>query len=266
MSKYVVVVFPDEAKAHEGVRAFKELHAEGSLTVYAGAEIAKDADGSVSTTEKKGKGPFGMAVGALLGGLVGLIGGPPVAALGAAGGAVMGGWLDVLDLGGGLDFVDRVSRELTPGKSAIVAEVEEDWVTPLDSRMEACGGVVYRSWRDDLEDERIRRGAEAGRAELAQLQAERAEASDERKAKLSARVDEARAKCRAASDRAKARIEQLRQETEAKIETLQEQAAAANADAKAKIDRRIAEIRADCDLRSAKLKQAWKLTKEALEP
>jgi hypothetical protein len=68
---------------------------------------------------------------------------------------------------------------LAPGRSAIVAEIEEDWVTPLDSHMEAAGGIVLRAWRDDIEDERIRREAERRRAELAQLQTERAQARDE---------------------------------------------------------------------------------------
>ena len=173
MSKFVVVVFPDEAKAYEGLRALKELDAEDSLTVYAGAVIAKDADGTVAVKERHSRRPFGVAVGTVLGGLIGLIGGPPVAALGAAGGALMGGWRYALDLGVDLDFLDELSRALTPGKSAIVAEIEEEWVTPLDSRMEAVGGTVLRAWRDDLEDERMRREAERRRAELAQLQAGR---------------------------------------------------------------------------------------------
>jgi uncharacterized membrane protein len=124
MSKFVVVVFSDEDKAYEGVRAFEELHQEGTLTVYAGALVVKDAAGQASVKEKKRKGPFRAAAGAVLGGLVGLIGGPPVAALGAAAGGLARGWRDALDLGVGLDFVDEVSRELTPGRSAILAEVE----------------------------------------------------------------------------------------------------------------------------------------------
>ena len=188
-----------------------------------------------------------------------------MAAVGAASGAVVGGWRDALDLGVGFDFVDEVSRELTPGKSAIIAEVDEDWVTPLDTRMEALDGIVLREWRDDLEDERIRRMVEARKAELARLETERAQAAKGREPKLKARVDEARAKLRDASNRAAARMDRLREETETKIETLQDQAAETKADAK-KIDRRIAEIRADHDRRSDKLKQARELAKEALAP
>jgi uncharacterized membrane protein len=36
MSKLVVVVFPDEAKAYERLHALEQLHAEDTLTVYAG--------------------------------------------------------------------------------------------------------------------------------------------------------------------------------------------------------------------------------------
>jgi hypothetical protein len=37
-----------------------------------------------------------------------------------------------------------VATALTPGKYAVVADVDEDWVTPVDTRMEAVGGVVFR--------------------------------------------------------------------------------------------------------------------------
>jgi uncharacterized membrane protein len=265
MSKLVVVVFPNEAKASEGLHAFKELDAEDSLTVYAGAVIVKDAEGTVSLMEMHGRRRFGAAVGAVLCGLIGLIGGPTVAVVGAAGGALAGGWRDALSVGVDLDFLDQVSRELTPGKSAIVAEIEEDWVTPLDSRMEAAGGVVLRSWRDDLEDEHIRREAERRRAELAQLQAERAQAREEWQSKLAARVEEARAKCQDVCDRSQARLDRLREETDAKMEALQDQAAETK-EGKDKLEQRIAEIRADYDRRSAQLKQAWELTRDALAP
>jgi uncharacterized membrane protein len=227
--------------------------------------IVKEADGTVSVRERHGRRPFGAALGAVLGGLIGLIGGPPVAALGAAGGALAGGWRDALNLGVDLDFLDEVSRELTPGKSAILAEIEEDWVTPLDSRMEAAGGVVLRAWRDNLEDERIRREAERRRAELAQPQAERAQAGEEWQARLEARIEEARTKCQTVCDRVQARIDRLAEETDAKIDALHDQAAARK-EGKEKIEERIAEIRAGHDRRAAQLKQAWELTKDALAP
>jgi hypothetical protein len=37
-----------------------------------------------------------------------------------------------------------VATALTPGKYAVVADVDEDWVTPVDTRMKAVGGPVFR--------------------------------------------------------------------------------------------------------------------------
>ena len=264
MSKFVVVVFPNEAKAQEGTRAFRSLHEEGSLSLYGIAVLVKDATGKVETKEEDRPGPRGTALGALLGGLVGLIGGPAVAALGAAGGALAGGWRDALHAGVATDFLDEVSRELRPGRSAVVAEVAEEWVTPLDARMEAIGGVVLRTRPADLEAERIAQEAEGHRADLEQREAERAQAGDQAGMRLQARVDEARAKLRATAERAKAAIDRLEAEADAKLAALQEQATTATADAKGQIEQRITELRADRDRRAAKLRQAWDLAKEAL--
>ena len=46
--KMMVVIFDDEKKAYEGIKALKDLHAEGSITLYASAVIAKEADGKLT--------------------------------------------------------------------------------------------------------------------------------------------------------------------------------------------------------------------------
>ena len=263
MSKYVVVVFPDETKAYEGMRALKELHAEASLGVYAMAVLGTDATGKVSVKQSAGTGPLGTGVGALVGGLVGLLGGPVGAAIGMSYGAVVGGMTDLLNAGVGSDFVRAVSETLAPGKSALVAEVNEDWITPLNTRMEALGGVVIREWRSDFEDAQIEKEVDARRTEVAQLTTEYERASADRKAKLKAHLDDVRAKLQAAGERARARKTQLEQETQAKVQQLRGQAATAKEEAKAKIDQQVAAIQADYNRRSVKLEQAWELTREA---
>jgi uncharacterized membrane protein len=266
MSKFIVVIVPDETKAYEGSRALRELHAEGSLTLYGMAIVAKAANGNLSVKQSVDEGPLGTAVGSLTGGLIGLLGGPVGAAIGLGAGAWLGMLRDLTHLGVGGDFLDKVSHELTPGRVAIVAEISEDWVTPLDTRMSVLGGTVVRTWRADFEDQMIREEVAASKAELAQLQAEYQQATAENKAKLKARIDEVQAKAKAASDRLQVRVKQIEQETDARIKALQEQAAKAKGDAKAKFDTRIAELRADGERRSRQLKEAWGLTKAALTP
>lgn len=264
MSKFVVIVFPGESQAYQGTRALKELHAEGSLTLYGIAVVAKDAQGKVSIKESADGGPLGTAVGALVGGLVGVLAGPIGMLGGATMGTLLGSMVDLVNLGVGEDFVTKVSGELAAGKSAIIAEIAESWVMPLDARMEALGGTVLRTWRADFEDEQLAKEAAEEQAELKQLQDEYAKANAEAKAKLKAKVDQANKKLDDALRRLSDRLDAIEKETNAKVTALEQQVAQAKTEAKEKIRQQIAAIRADRDARAAKLKQAWQLAKEAL--
>jgi uncharacterized membrane protein len=266
MDRLVVVVFDSERQAYAGTRLLKELHAEGSITLYGEAVIAKDASGAVEVKQAADDGPLGTAVGMLTGGLVGVLGGPIGVAVGAMAGMVGGSFYDLTELGIDMDFVSDVASHLEPGTAAVIAEVEEEWVLPLDSRMEAAGGVVFRRTRDEFVSDMIERDVMATKAEIAALQAEHAQARAEDKAKLQAKIDAAQQRLRASQERAKAQIEATRLEGEAKAAALSEQRAMARAERKQQIDKRKSEIQADHQRRSAKLHQAWQLTKEALAP
>ena len=150
MSKFVVVFLPNEAKAYEATRSLKELHGEGSLTVYGMAVIARDVDGNLLVKQAAEPGALGLGVGALTGGLIGLLGGPIGVAVGVGAGALIGGMSDIFNAGVGTDFVKTVSEKLTPGTSAVIAEVTEEWVAPLDTRMDAIGGFFFRELRSDF--------------------------------------------------------------------------------------------------------------------
>jgi uncharacterized membrane protein len=263
MSRFVVVVFPDEAKAYQGTRALKELHAEGSLTLYGMAIVSKDAEGKLAIKEAADSGPLGMAVGALVGGLVGLLAGPVGLIAGSLGGTAIGGLVDMLNYGVDADFVAKVSDELTPGRCAVIAEVVETWTTPLDTRMEAAGGTVLRTWRADFEDEQIAKEVAANKADWEQLKAEYAQASADAKARLKTKLDEAEARFKAARQRLEAKRVSLDNELKTKVAAMERQLSDARADAREEIEQRIAALRSDHKTRSDKLKAAWDLTKEA---
>jgi uncharacterized membrane protein len=264
MNKFVAIIFPDESQAYKGTLAFKELHAEGSLTLYGLAVVAKDSEGNFEIRDTADAGPLGAAVGALTGGLIGAISGPAGSLVGAAGGSLFGSLMDLFNYGVGADFIWQVSKQmLDPGKTAVVAEIAEDWTIPLDVRMEALGGLVLRTWRADFEDEQLAREAAAERAELEQLQAEHMRASAETKAKLKAKLEQAKAMLAQLEKRLETRLKDLEKEANAKVAALERQIVDAKEDAKEFIQRRIAALRTDYKARSANLKQAWQLTKEA---
>lgn len=258
MSRFVVVVFPDEEQAGEGMQLLEKLNERGSISLYATALVGKDAEGRISQKEVEGRGPRGLVLGALVGGLAGLIGGPAIAAVGAAGGAIMGGWRDVVDIGVGSAFLDEVSHALKPGHWALVASLDEDWVTPLDAAMETVGGTVIRGRRVDVEDYLLRKEIEVARSEVADYEAELLEAPEEAKDRLNDRRRQAEDRIRRTTERVEARIERLQEEADAKVDALEEIARDAPADARKKIDARIRAVRHDYELRSRKLKDALK--------
>ena len=264
MSTFIAVVFPDDAKAFEGTRALRDLHAEGSITVFALAVIEKTRDGKVVLRQAADPGPIGTAIGAAVGGLLGVLAGPVGVVAGAAGGAVIGSLGDLFDLGIGREFLDQVSAELSPGKVAIVAEVAESWPVPLDTRMGALGARVVRTWRADLEGDRIASEIAAQRAAYEELKADYAHARDEAKAKLKASMDRAAKDLAKAQARASAKLETLDKERKARISELEQQFRDARGEAKAKLSQRMAALHADYELRSDKLHQAWELTKQAM--
>jgi len=263
MDKMIVAVFDTEPGAYDGLKALSELHREGTLTVYSDAVIAKDATGKVAMRQSGDKGPVGTLLGGATGSLIGLLGGPAGAAMGMYAGSLSGAAFDIANLGVGADFLDEVSKQLVPGKAAVVAEIEEEWIAPLNDRIEKAGGTVYRRSRSQVIDYQDQRDAEALRQEIDQMQAEMAQTKGEAKEKLNRTIANAQASLKAAENRAKARVDEVNKTMVARMQALKDQASRASGEAKARLEQQIAHIKSEHDTRTTKLHQAWQLTKEA---
>jgi uncharacterized membrane protein len=264
MDKLIAAVFDTETKAYQGAKALTELDAQGCISLYALGVVTKEPSGKLSVKQEPDQGPLGTAVGLLTGTAIGLLGGPIGAAVGAYVGTVGGLAYDVASVGLSDEFIADVGKHLQPGKTALIAEVEEEWVLPLDTAMEHAGGVVFRQGIAEFRSSLIDRDIAGLKSEIAELRAEQEKAVGDAKIKLQAKIDAAKAKLQATQERAKADIEATNKRREAKLQSLRESAAKAKGDAKAKIDARIAAVQVDYKHRSEKLKQAWELTKQAL--
>lgn len=254
MERLLAVVFNNEAGAYQGLEAINQLDNEGSITAYAAQVVQKGPDGKISTKKTEGNFPLQTSKGVLLGSLVGVLGGPVGVVAGAAVGASAGaiGDLNIADLN--VDFVNEVSTALTPGKVALVIDANEDWVTPVDTRMEALGGIVFRTARQHFEaDQRARDVAEL-KTEIAELKAEHASAQADRKAKLQTKIDTLNAKLQQKLQQAKQRSEQIRSENDVKVKALEERAAKARGDIKANLESRITKMREQAEKSTSKLK------------
>jgi hypothetical protein len=177
---------------------------------------------------------------------------------------MIGATFDLARAGISDDFLRDMSDYLLPGKTALITEIDEDWQAPLDARMEALGGQIFRRNRIEMEDAYYQRQIAADRDELIALEAERQKASAERKARLEARIEDTRHKLQDKRDELKARIDSVKREGDAKVESLQQQLKTARDERKQRLEKRVAELRAEYRERADTLHEAWELTKTAL--
>jgi len=233
MDRMLVVVFDNEAKAYEGKRALMQLDAEGSISVYAYTVLAKHADGTATLKQEDDVGPIGTVLGLTFGGLIGLLGGPTGMALGALAGTMAGGTVDITKSFVDNDFVEDVNQALTPNKFALIAEIDENWTTPVDTRMEALGGTVFRRAVSDVKHTIHDENVNAMKADLAEMKAEQAQAHADHKAKLQEKVNRLESKIQAQLQKNKENREAAEREAKAKVQVLKAKAASAKTKAAA---------------------------------
>jgi len=245
MERMLVVVFDNEKKTYDGFKALAALDAEGSISVYAEAIIKKNDDGTVTVKQVNEDFPISTVSGTAIGALIGVLGGPIGVAVGAVGGTFAGSFLDLDRAGVNAEFLDDASAELIPGKWAIVSEISEEWVTPVDTRMEALGGTVFRSTRFVVEHDQYIRDVAAFKADVAQLKAEQARARADQKGRLQTKIDTLNKKLNATIDLARQSADQQEKEAKAKIKALEKKAADTKGEVKAAIEKRIAGVKKD---------------------
>lgn len=264
MNKLLVAVFDNETAADAGLNALRTLHAAGEITLYAAGVLSRDADGAVSVSKPMDAGPIGTATGLAVGSLIGMLGGPVGVAVGAATGAAVGAVRDFWAAGVGLDFIEEATRHLQPGKAALVAEVEEEWIVPVDSALEAVGGQVFRRSRSEVAETQFDHDIAAFKSEIQELESEASHAGGAAKTRVQAKLAAAKGGLDSAVRRAQQRVDTLKQEAEAKAESLKLQIGQTQGEVKARIEDRMKRVKSAYHARGAKLSQAWSLTKQAL--
>lgn len=265
MNKILVAVTDSEKAAFESVAALKDLHANGDITLYATSVIAKDETGKVAVRQEADSGPLDTLVGIVGGSLVGLLGGPA--------GALIGGWIgggagfmyDLFKVGVGVDFMDEMAATLTPGKVAVLADIDESWTMPVDTRLGALGASLFRRYPDEVADAQLAREAEAAEAESRQLAAELAQAEGEARAKVRAAAAEQRAKAEALIARIDSTAKHAKVELDARLATLGAQLQSARDEQRKRIEARIHDAKVANETRQETLAEARMHAKSAIE-
>jgi uncharacterized membrane protein len=252
MEKLIVIVFENQTKAFAGFEALRQLDRDGEISVYEAQMIAKEPSGGIQYIDNTDKLAFPVIGGtSAVGVIVGLLGGPLGALLGGMAGGLIASIVDLEHSGVTDEFVNDVNAAMTPGKFAVVADISEDWVTPLDTEMEEIGGVVFRRARTEVKRMHHNRDAAAHRAEMEQLKAERAQARSERLGKIDAKVDALRKKLENALEGDRREMRSRQRQRDAKIEALQAKADQSQGEVRRRLEARIAEVRRDYEERAS---------------
>lgn len=151
MSKHLIVaVFDSAAQASKAANDFKALSEKNiGFTIENGVVVQKDAAGQLAVLNAESH-PFKAGVvGAIAGGLLGLLAGPIGVVTGMAAGTgagMLAGETGEALLDG--RFVESVAAGLKPGSAAVVLEAKEATPFSVDNVVTGFCGQVFRQALD----------------------------------------------------------------------------------------------------------------------
>jgi len=263
MEKMLVAVFDNETKAFEGLSALKDLHKNGDITLYANAVVNADASGKLNVQQTTDNSGFGTATGLFIGSLVGLLGGPIGLAIGAGTGAMTGLAVDIGRDYVNADFVDEVSSRLKKGKTALIAEIDETWTVPVDTRLGELDGIVFRRLRNEVEDDQLRCESETISAEYNAWKEEMKEGIDADKAKMNKAFTNMKEKAQITKQQVEKKLNEVNNELSVKVEKMEHQMKNAGEKRKTRLQKRVIALKEEYRIIRDKLQQASGLISEA---
>jgi len=142
----VTKIFGTPDGAHEALGFLEEaqLHNPGTFKIREAAVLVCDATGKVSVRDRAHiSDARGAAVGGVLGGVVGLTAGPLGLLLGAITGVRLGSVIGPrIDLGFSDAFLRRLKGLLSPGRSALIVQLEHDWDDVAHAALGAFEAII----------------------------------------------------------------------------------------------------------------------------
>jgi uncharacterized membrane protein/sporulation protein YlmC with PRC-barrel domain len=156
-------VYDDPDAARNALEFVQDLHRRRVLKILDAAVLVKREDGTLALDDTKDLKPrTGRVLGAITGGLIGLLAGPVGAVVGALAGLGVGGLAAKhIDWGFSDRFLEALQAHLQPGTSALVLLVETEWLQPLsDALADDKGVILHETLTDELVQEFMDQGDE----------------------------------------------------------------------------------------------------------
>ena len=132
--------------------------------------------------------------GSLIGSLIGILGGPLGVLLGFSSGALLGSLVDLGDATDDDDVMTAISKQLLPGTTSLIVDLNETSPQVVDDLAASSGGNLLRYNYDDMLADVLNAEAAAKAASAEAKRVLREQKHDERKADLEKRWDEFKTK------------------------------------------------------------------------
>lgn len=154
----IVITWPEDSKAYEALTKLRNSYAADDI--YQAAVVQRTEDGRV-VLQDGGSNTDGINTlgGSAIGSLIGILGGPLGVLLGFSTGALLGSLVDLGDETDEDSVVAVISKQLLPGTTSLMVDLNETDPKVVDELAASSGGVLVRYNYDDMLDEVL--GAEA---------------------------------------------------------------------------------------------------------
>jgi uncharacterized membrane protein len=191
----IAVSFDADVNAYAALTKLKELDAQDQIEVHEAVAVQRAADGTLTVKDQVDSPELvGTAGGGLTGLLVGILGGPLGVLIGGSTGLLVGSLFDLDEAEQVETVLGRLSQAVEPGRTAVLAVVNEPSPEVIDAAMADFGGTVLRRSVDEVEAEVAAvEKAERKAAREAQLELVRSRRDHDREA-AHAKVDALKAK------------------------------------------------------------------------
>lgn len=146
MQNILAAVFEVESEGYQAITTLKDMPTGENYAILQMALVKRDGN-NITVCDKFDSGVNtcdDTLAGGLLGGLIGILGGPMGVLLGGSVGMLTGAIFDSTDGMGGAALIEKVADKLADGENALIAVVDENNEGALDAKLGKYKATIAR--------------------------------------------------------------------------------------------------------------------------
>lgn len=144
MEKFVSLLLKNEEEAFKASQEIVQLAKQDEIQINELFIITREDSGNVKILDvKSGKVPYTASAG-MIGGLLGIMGGPLGVFFGMTTGLIAGSIGDLVRVSKSQKFIDKAGYSIPIGQTAILGNIVETWEVPLNSTLKKYDASIQR--------------------------------------------------------------------------------------------------------------------------